>query len=169
MQAIQELNAYLKKAAEEETRNKEKKNAAAAEWGSRVWKTMDILVEQFDTSFKEDVKPIHDFFIDLGDLIPCPKCKAHYRELLERKDPRTAIQQGKSDTLRAYIRWIQDEVAKNIQKERMAEDQERRRRRKKRQQQRQKRGTQRKKTRKTDGSTTSSSLQFQRRRYLGHI
>lgn len=86
-------------------------------WGPHVWGTMDAFVagygEHPDASLK---KAAIDFFYSLQHLLPCPHCREHYKVMM-RQNPPVERHVASSSSLRSYVAWIKNEVAKNVRQQ----------------------------------------------------
>ncbi len=102
---------------EEEQKEKNSSNLPRPEeWGPHVWYTIDVFVQGYGQhpSPKLQTSARH-FFSSLGDLLPCPKCRAHYVQITHLKPVNHYLQDQKS--LAAWVKWLKEQVHQNKNRE----------------------------------------------------
>jgi len=106
-------------------KNAERALPTPQEWGPHVWYTMDLFVKGYgDHPDKALRQAAAQFFHSLGELLPCPHCREHYKYLLKQKPLRTALQNSK--TLTKWVDWVKIEV-EQIVKQKILEEQQKHR------------------------------------------
>ena len=58
-------------------------------WGPATWLFIHSAALAYSPSSKEAYKA---FFMNLGDVLPCPNCRAHYKSLLNEKELDAALE-----------------------------------------------------------------------------
>ena len=83
------------------------------EWGPHVWKTIDVFVTGYgeypDAKLRQAAL---QFFASLGELLPCPHCRQHYKTLLKKRPVQTVLKD--SSSLQGWVKWMKGEVDKSI-------------------------------------------------------
>ena len=73
-------------------------------WGPQLWFLMHIISFEYpDHPMETDKRIYYDFYSSLKDIIPCDKCKKHYREFLH-KHPLLPFLDKKAD----LVKWVID-------------------------------------------------------------
>ena len=73
-------------------------------WGSHLWFLMHIISFEYpDNPMENDKRIYYDFYNSLKDIIPCEKCKTHYREFLHIH-PLLPFLDKKAD----LVKWVID-------------------------------------------------------------
>lgn len=90
------------------------------EWGPHVWYTMDIFVKGYGSHPDRALRhAASQFFQSLGELLPCPHCREHYKSLLQKKPVHTALKN--SEALKKWVAWVKSEV-EEVVKQKMIEE-----------------------------------------------
>lgn len=83
------------------------------EWGPHVWYTIDVFAKGYGEEPTPELRvAAKNFFESLGELLPCEKCRGHYRELLVE---RPVVDHLSSQTeLELWVAWVKAEVKQKI-------------------------------------------------------
>lgn len=74
-------------------------------WGPHGWEFMHYIsfsYPEFPT--KEDRENYYRFYLSIGDVLPCLKCRAHYKENMKKHSLLEALDYGKQ----GLVRWVLD-------------------------------------------------------------
>lgn len=82
-------------------------------FGPNLWKVMHAVSFTYPkTPTDEEAQQYKDFFHSLGDVIPCPGCRVHYKKYLEEHP----IRLKDSDALSRWVYDLHDTVNKRNKK-----------------------------------------------------
>lgn len=80
-------------------------------WGDPIWKVMYIIAYTTPNEADENRKDMLELFYEiLGELLPCPECKDHYKEFIN-KNPLENISR---DNLLSWVNKLHNEVNAKI-------------------------------------------------------
>lgn len=89
------------------------------QWGPHVWATIDIFVAGYGDNPDQKLRnAATNFFSSLGELLPCPHCRAHYKMLLIKRPVQTALENSAS--LTQWVKWIKAEVNNVVNEKRQS-------------------------------------------------
>lgn len=79
-----------------------------SEWGPHFWYVMKCVAHNYNNADKRETRR---FFEDIGTIIPCEKCRRHYKLCL-RKYP---LDDGLccSECLKNWVNLVQSDINKN--------------------------------------------------------
>lgn len=84
-------------------------------WGKHIWNTVHLVALGFpDNPTSDERKRYESFFISLGQVLPCPKCRVNYEHHLKELPINFYLQDGK--TLFAWTVQIHNMVNKQNNK-----------------------------------------------------
>ena len=87
-----------------------KAERAPTKWGPPVWSFLKELAGSLTTENKDVLWTI---LANLGSLLPCPKCRKHYPDLLD--SARWALVTNSNDAVK-YVKWMHSKVDKRERK-----------------------------------------------------
>jgi hypothetical protein len=74
-------------------------------WGPHYWRTMHYLTMAYpDNPSEDDKEKVKKFFLAIGDILPCEKCRSHYQQNLQKYPLNNAVLSNKVN----LIHWIKD-------------------------------------------------------------
>lgn len=74
-------------------------------WGPYGWEFMhytSFSYPEFPT--KQDKESYYKFYVSIGDVLPCEKCRIHYKQNMVKHDLLDALDHGKQ----GLVRWVLD-------------------------------------------------------------
>lgn len=90
--------------------------AADENWGTPIWQTFDIIVRGYGAFPDENLRDAaRAFFVSWKELLPCPKCRAHFAKLLEERSIEAHLDSAES--LQAWVQWARQGVDKVARQE----------------------------------------------------
>lgn len=85
-----------------------------AEWGPHFWYMLDTVALGYGNHPDKNLRRSANVFLhSLKDLLPCPECRQHYRQLLRNRPPAQFLDNGTQ--LAGWIAWVKAEVGKKIE------------------------------------------------------
>lgn len=78
-------------------------------WYREWWTVIEDVIESFDYDTSEDRKPLEQFFTSLSVLLPCERCRFHYRTILQRC-PIRQFTRSKSSML-IWVSYLKKEIS----------------------------------------------------------
>ena len=88
----------------------------ASMWGKTAWEFLDIMVLTYPRENPPITKrdAMHNLFDSLGELLPCPDCRNHYKQFLSDNSLLYALE-SRTKLLTFYFK-LKQEVSKNTGK-----------------------------------------------------
>lgn len=84
--------------------DKIKKFEDPAQWGPHFWYVMRCVANTYsEVPTEKEQKVVLDFFTLVKDILPCEKCKEHYKETIE-KIPLDGAIASRAD----LVKWVED-------------------------------------------------------------
>lgn len=91
------------------------------EWGPPVWKTIDVFVKGYGEYPDANLRlAALNFFASLGELLPCPHCREHYKTLLKKRPVQHVLKN--SAILQRWVTWMKGEVDRSIREKEMLKE-----------------------------------------------
>lgn len=79
---------------------KQKKGLLPSCWGSSYWFVLHSMAYVYDP---KDKNKYFNFFMNLGDILPCEECKIHYQQNVNKYELDQALNSNES-----FFRWVYD-------------------------------------------------------------